>query len=106
MLAAVISLATVTGSAQEPITIRREFHDNGTPRVLAEYRNGVRHGVYRTWYPSGRPYEERHYLDGREEGLQRSWTEDGELYLNYEMRDGRRYGFVNAKPCLPVDGQS
>jgi len=56
----------------------------------------------RTFYPNGQPYEVRHFLNGREEGLQQAWTEDGTLYINYEMRNGRRYGFINARPCLPV----
>lgn len=59
----------------------------------------------RTFYPSGRPYEVRHFLNGREEGLQQAWTEDGTLYINYEMRNGRRYGFINARPCRPVEAQ-
>ena len=57
----------------------------------------------RTFYPDGRPYEVRHFLHGREEGLQQAWTDDGTLYVNYEMRNGRRYGFINAKPCRPVE---
>jgi hypothetical protein len=57
----------------------------------------------RTFYPNGRPYEVRHFLNGKEEGLQQAWTEDGELFVNYEMRNGRRYGFINARPCRPVE---
>jgi antitoxin component YwqK of YwqJK toxin-antitoxin module len=59
----------------------------------------------RTFYASGRPYEVRHFYNGREEGLQQAWTEQGELYINYEMRGGRRYGFINARPCEPVEEQ-
>lgn len=59
----------------------------------------------RTFYPDGRPYEVRHFFNGKEEGLQQAWTEDGTLYINYEMRGGRRYGFINARPCLPVEAQ-
>lgn len=59
--------------------------------------------VRRTFYPNGRPYEVRHFLDGKEEGLQQAWTEGGELFVNYEMRNGRRYGFINARPCQPVE---
>lgn len=59
----------------------------------------------RTFYPDGRPYEVRHFFNGKEEGLQQAWTEDGTLYINYEMRQGRRYGFINARPCLPVEAQ-
>jgi antitoxin component YwqK of YwqJK toxin-antitoxin module len=96
-------LLTLPGIQPEPRAIRREFHANGIPSLEAEYRNGVRDGVYRTWYRDGRPYEVRHYVDGREAGRQQSWTPDGVLYLNYEMRDGRRFGLVNSAPCLPVE---
>jgi hypothetical protein len=59
----------------------------------------------RTFYPNGQPYELRHFFNGREEGRQQAWTEDGTLYINYEMRNGRRYGFINARPCRPVEEQ-
>lgn len=61
--------------------------------------------VRRTFYPNGRPYEVRHFHNGKEAGLQQAWTEDGTLYINYEMRNGRRYGFINARPCRPVEEQ-
>ena len=106
LVVALVSLTTLAPAPAERVTIRREFHANGIPSLEAEYRNGVRHGVYRTWYPDGHRYEVRHYVDGREQGLQQSWTPDGQLYLNYEMRNGRRFGYVNAAPCLPVDAQT
>lgn len=59
----------------------------------------------RTYYPGGKLYEVRHFFNGREEGLQQAWTEDGTLYVNYEMKNGRRYGFINARPCTPVNEQ-
>lgn len=65
-----------------------------TPPILEERR---------TFYPGGRPYEVRHFYNGQEEGLQQVWTEDGTLFINYEMRNGRRYGFINARPCRPVE---
>jgi antitoxin component YwqK of YwqJK toxin-antitoxin module len=61
------------------------------------------HGEYSSYYPSGALYQVRRYVQGREHGLQQAWTESGELYINYEARGGRRYGFVNAKPCRPVE---
>lgn len=97
-------MAAALGSdeAAGDVTIRRDRDERGVLRLEAEYVNGVRHGVYRTWYPDGSPYEHKHYVDGREEGRQQAWTDDGVLYLNYEMRAGRRYGFVNSRPCLPA----
>lgn len=65
-----------------------------TPPILEERR---------TFYPSGQPYEVRHFYNGKEQGRQQAWTEDGTLFINYEMRNGRRYGFINARPCRPVE---
>lgn len=81
---------------------RYAWYPDGTLKMIAHYQRDAFHGEYRTWYPSGAPFEVRHYDHGRESGLQQSWTIDGQLYLNYEVRNGRRYGFVNAKPCVPV----
>lgn len=101
-LLTVLLLSLLGGGYEGPLTIRRLFHPNGVVRLEAEMRDGVFHGVYRTFYASGRPYELRHYDHGRESGAQQSWTEDGVLYLNYEMRNGRRYGLVNSRPCAPA----
>lgn len=75
---------------------------NGNMRFAATFGDDIFEGEYRTWYENGRPLHVQHFRNGREEGTQRAWDEAGELYLNYEMRNGRRFGFVNAKPCLPV----
>ena len=56
-----------------------------------------------SYYHDGRLAERRHFYNGREAGLQQAWTEDGTLYVNYEMRNGRRHGFINARPCRPVE---
>ena len=85
---------------------RVERWPEGARRLEVTVVDGAYHGEFRTWYRSGMPYERRHFVHGHEEGVQQSWTEDGELYLNYEVRNGRRYGFINAKPCLPVEESS
>jgi protein SCO1 len=80
----------------------RAWWPDGRIKTAAAYRADALDGEYRTWYASGRPFEVRHYASGRESGAQQSWTEAGELFLNYEVRDGRRFGFVNARPCVSV----
>lgn len=92
--------------ASIPLDHRVAFWPNGRVRTSATYLSDVRHGEYRTWRANGTPYELRHYDRGRESGVQQSWDEQGELFLNYEMRHGRRYGFINAVPCLPADGNN
>jgi antitoxin component YwqK of YwqJK toxin-antitoxin module len=101
-LIVVAALSLVAAGGAGSGETRRTFWPDGTLRTSAQYRYGVLHGEYRSWYASGRPYEQRHYERGREAGTQQSWTEDGELFLNYDVRGGRRYGYVNARPCLPV----
>jgi protein SCO1 len=98
-IAVLVALAATAPTAS---TVRVQYWPNGRPRLEARYDGEVLHGRYRTWYRSGALFEDREYDHGRESGLQRSYTEDGKLFLNYEARGGRRYGYVNARPCLPV----
>lgn len=100
-LALILALALQLGDGTR--TVVKTWWPDGTLKSMAHYAGDVLHGEYRTWYASGRPYELRHFDRGRESGVQQSWTADGELFLNYEVRDGRRYGYVNARPCVPVD---
>jgi antitoxin component YwqK of YwqJK toxin-antitoxin module len=81
---------------------------SGIRRSAVHYRDDVFDGDYRTWMQNGAPYEHKHFVRGREQGTQQGWDERGTLYLNYVVRNGRRFGYANAKPCLPAgaDGTS
>jgi hypothetical protein len=95
-------VALVSLGASSITDTRLEYWPNGQVRLEAHLRHDRFHGSYLTYYASGQPFEVRHYVQGREEGRQQSFTETGDLFLNYDVWQGRRYGFLNARPCLPV----
>lgn len=95
-------VALVSIGASSIMQTRIEFWPNGRVRLEAHLRHDRFHGTYRTYYASGQPFEVRHYVQGREEGRQQSFTEAGDVFLNYEVWQGRRYGYLNARPCMPV----
>jgi hypothetical protein len=100
---ALLGLVSLVSVGASSITQTRvEYWPNGQVRLEAHLRHDRFHGTCRTYYASGQPFEVRHYVHGREEGRQQSFTETGELFLNYDVWQGRRYGFLNARPCMPV----
>lgn len=101
-VALIALLAAPSVGASALVQSRIEYWPSGQVRLQAQVRHERFHGTYRTFYASGRPFEVRHFVDGREEGRQQSFTEQGELFLNYEVWQGRRFGFLNARPCMPV----
>jgi hypothetical protein len=52
------------------------------------YRDGVRHGVARSWYENGQLAYERRFREGTEVGTHRGWYYDGQLKFDYRFRDG------------------
>ncbi len=78
---------------------------NGNLRSDTTYREGIYDGDVLTWYEGGQPYQRRHFVRGHEDGLQQAWTDKGAMYVNYEVRDGRRFGYLNATPCVEVEGK-
>lgn len=94
--------ALVSTGASSITETRLEYWPNGRLRLEAHLRHDRFHGSYRTFYASGQPFEVRHYVHGREEGRQQSFTDTGDVFLNYEVWQGRRYGYLNARPCMPV----
>jgi hypothetical protein len=95
-------VALLSVGASSITDTRLEYWPNGRLRLEAHLRHDRFHGSYRTFYASGQPFEVRHYVQGREEGRQQSFTETGDVFLNYEVWQGRRYGYLNARPCMPV----
>ncbi len=49
----------------------------GQVKTEAVYRDGKRHGPYRTWYADGTPRVEGRYESGKREGTWMAWNPDG-----------------------------
>jgi len=57
-----------------------------------EYRDGVRDGWARAWYPNGQLTYERQYRQGKEVGAHRGWWPDGREHFVYHYGDGLTEG--------------
>ena len=45
----------------------------------ANYKHGVKHGVWKIWYDNGQLAYEMHYKNGEKTGTWKHWNEKGEL---------------------------
>lgn len=80
----------------DSIDTRHEFHPNGHLKSSIETKNGVRHGLSRSYYQDGNIEEETSWTSGRKDGESKYYDRTGQLkeYHNYK---GRK---VNGKSLL------
>jgi len=69
-------------------TIQRHVYRTGLLREEIPLRNGLRHGVARTWHKNGQMATEEPYQNGLPHGVCRQWDEAGRLLGNYRMIRG------------------
>lgn len=61
---------------------------SGQVRERVPLKNGVPHGVARTWHPNGALANEQRFRDGSLHGLCRQWNEQGGLLGEFTMDHG------------------
>jgi hypothetical protein len=66
-------------------TIQKAFYRNGQLRERVPVRNGLRHGVVRTWHKNGKRASEEPFKNGLLHGVCRQWGESGRLLGQYKM---------------------
>jgi antitoxin component YwqK of YwqJK toxin-antitoxin module len=64
------------------------FNQNGVLVSRELFKNGVKHGVQRKWYPNGQLESEKPYKNGSMEGVFRVWDERGQLIAQYALHQG------------------
>ncbi|MBT7067437.1 MAG: hypothetical protein HN919_14130 [Verrucomicrobia bacterium] len=67
-------------------------YENGQKWYESQYRNGIEHGVYRSWHPNGQLNEVTHYLNGSPNGRAESSHENGQRKHLGRTRDGQYFG--------------
>lgn len=68
-----------------------DYHPNGMPQSVVSYKNGMIHGIRKTFLPGGEPYT----LEQWENGLQHGVTDvyqDGEKVSQVPYRQGYKHG--------------
>jgi len=69
-----------------------EESESGSLLSKVNWKQGKRHGSYRTWYSNGQKSEERQYFEGRKNGLHMGWFADGSPRFILNFRNGVYHG--------------
>jgi hypothetical protein len=69
-------------------TIQQNFYRSGQLREQVPLKNGLRHGVVRTWHKNGTLATEESFQNGLQHGLCCQWDENGCLLGKYKMVHG------------------
>jgi hypothetical protein len=73
--------------------VERQFYPNGTLKEEIHYRDGKKHGVWRTWHPNGAPDLELSFENGEfADGIARIWDQAGWLRSEESLQNGRALG--------------
>lgn len=67
----------------------RYFPHSTTPRLSIEWRDGMIHGIVKTWFPSGRSESQREMSQNMKQGLYTAWYSDGSIMLVEEYDNDR-----------------
>jgi len=60
--------------------------------IEERYENGIKHGLYRSWYQNGQLEAEGNYVNGEIDGAVRAWHENGQLKLEATYLSGLENG--------------
>ena len=59
------------------------------PFIEKNYKEGLKDGVYLTWYANGHKKSEGNYEEDKKEGLWIDYNEDGTEYRRLTYKDGK-----------------
>lgn len=63
-----------------------ELDSSGNRQIQGILRNGMKQGIWRSWYPDGQLQSEREYRDGLDSGRAREWYETGKIQFDCVYR--------------------
>jgi len=65
---------------------------NGQIEKIIEYKNGLKQGVERHFYPSGILFKEQFYREGKPIGNHREWFKNGKKKRLTQFKNGQHHG--------------
>ena len=74
------------------------MHDNGQIKILAQIKDGKRHGLGTGWYENGQKLLARNYKDGKPDGLGTFWYSNGQKETELNFKDDKIMSVVIWKP--------
>ena len=82
------SVGLTTTARVMSTTIQQSFYRSGQLRERVPWKNGMRHGVVRTWHKNGTLATEEPFQTSLLHGVCRQWDEKGRLLGKYKMVHG------------------
>lgn len=73
------------------ITLRTTYHQNGAPKEVIPYANGMINGLVKTYYPAGEPHTIEEWRNGVQAGLTTEFL-NGEKVIECVYVDGKKQG--------------
>ena len=68
----------------------KRMYDSGQPKELGRFKDGKRHGLWRSWHENGQKKREGSYKDGKQNGLWAGWNENGQKKAEVSLKDGKQ----------------
>ncbi|HLO83105.1 MAG TPA: hypothetical protein VK166_19215 [Chitinophagaceae bacterium] len=69
-------------------------YENGDSASFSSYRNGLQHGMQKSWYPNKTVSEVRYFDRGNKTGTHKGYWEDGGPKFEYEFQNGEHHGVL------------
>jgi antitoxin component YwqK of YwqJK toxin-antitoxin module len=66
-----------------------EYHESGEIKIVGEYKNGRRSGLWSSWYTNGELQSELNYSDGLENGEYKVFYQNGNLKIKGFYKNGK-----------------
>lgn len=85
-----------------PTDIKNEKPDKEILISEVEYKEGKKHGIYKSWHANGQLSSQYYIKEGKIDGIYRSWYDNGQLEKEYNTKDGNLNGIYK---CWYDDGQ-
>lgn len=72
--------------------ITKEFNRNGDTLVYMNFKNDIRDGIQREYFPNGKPYRIVEYKNGLLDGIHLTFSESGIVEVSLNHKEGMKHG--------------
>lgn len=70
----------------------KEYHKTGEIKIVGTYKNGLRSGLWSSWFTNGNLQSEVEYKQGKEYGEYQVFYEEGQLKIKGQYNEGKEIG--------------
>lgn len=78
--------------AERAIKKLEEYYNNGELRMRGHYKDGLKHGVWKSWHKGGKVWSVANYYKGKLDGKQTVYHPNGNKFYQGSYDRGMRIG--------------